>query len=408
MAATDPDAIRGRGFGPAAGFWVVAFAFVVVMSLGTVPTPLYVLYEARDGYSPVVMTVVFAAYAIGVLVSLFLIGHLSDRLGRRRMLVSAVLVGVVSALLFAFWPTLPGLLLARVLSGISVGMTTATAIAYLSELHAAARPEAGKRRADVVSTAANLGGLGLGPLAAGLLADLAPRPLEVPYWTYLGLLTVAVLLLAGVPETVVRIRGPYRPQRVVVPPGQRPRFAAAAAAAVVAFSLFGLFAALGPAFMLSTLHESSHTLGGLTTTLTFGTAALAQALVRNPRRRPTTVAAFAALPLGLALVVAAAWFVVLPVFLVGEVLVGAGAGLVFAAAVGVVSASTLPEHRAETLAGLFLAAYLGLVLPVLGLGYAVGHVGLPVALTAFAVLAAVGAGAAGWAVLRTGRDVVES
>ncbi|NMH99642.1 MFS transporter [Pseudonocardia acidicola] len=403
--AVDPPH-RARGFGAGVGFWVVAFGFVVVMSLGTVPTPLYVLYEARDGLSAAVMTIVFAAYAAGVLGSLFLLGHLSDRLGRRRMLVGSVLLSIASALLFATWPELAGLLLARVLSGISVGMATATAIAYLGELHAVARPGAGRRRANVVGTAANLGGLALGPLVAGLLADLAPRPLELPFWTYLVLLGVALLLLSRVPETVTGFRAPYRPQRIVVPPGARGRFAAAAFAAFVGFSLFGLFAALGPAFMLGTLHRSSHTLGGLTTTLTFGTAAVAQSLVRDPTRRRPTLAGFAAIPLGLALVVAAAWWVVLPLWVVGEILVGAGVGLVFAAAVGVVAVSTPQENRAEALAGLFLAAYLGLALPVLGLGVAIELIPLAVALTVFAGLAAAGAVAAGWVVLRANRDLV--
>lgn len=406
MAVTSADTSRPTT-GAGRGFWIVAFCFVVVMSLGTVPTPLYVLYEARDGLSASVLTVVFAAYAVGVLASLFLIGHLSDRLGRRRMLAAAVLVSVASALLFACWPTLPGLLLARLLSGVSVGMATATATAYLDELHAAARPGADKRRASVVATAANLGGLALGPLVAGLLADLAPRPLEVPYWTYLVLLVAAFLLVSRVPETVTPYRAPYRPQRIVVPPGARGRYAAAAFAAFVALALFGLFASLGPAFMLGTLHQSSHTLGGLTTTLTFGTAALAQALVRDPTRRRNTLIGFAAIPVGLALVVAAAWWVLLPLWLVGEVLVGSGAGLIFAAAVGAVASCTPPENRAEALAGLFLAAYLGLTVPVLGLGVAIGFVPPAVALTVFAVVAAVGATAAGWAVLRTARTAVE-
>ncbi|NMH92822.1 MFS transporter [Pseudonocardia bannensis] len=373
------------------------------MSFATVPTPLYVLYEARDGYSAATMTVVFAAYALGVLVSLFLLGHLSDQLGRRRMLIPSVLVSAVSAVLFLVWPTLPGLLVARVLSGVSVGMATSTSMAYLAELHAAARPGASNRRANVVATAANLGGLGLGPLVAGVLADLAPHPLEVPYAVYLGLLLLAALLLLRVPETVrvIGLREGYRPQRIAVPPGRRARFAAAAFAAIVGFSLFGLFAALGPAFVAGVLHESSHTLGGLPTALTFGTAALAQSLVRDPTRRRTSLLGFAALPAGLVIVLAGAWAQVLPLFLLGEVVVGAGAGLVFAAAVAVVASSAPPENRAEALAALFLAAYAGLTMPVLGLGLAIGYVALPVALTAFAAVAAVAAAATAWAVLRT-------
>jgi MFS family permease len=386
----------------AAGFWVVACGFVTVMSFGTVPTPLYVLYQARDHFSSSTLTVVFAAYAVGVLISLFLLGHLSDVVGRRRMLMPAVLVSAVAGLVFVLWSALPGLLLARVLTGISVGMITSTATAHLAELHRLARPGTSTRRADVVATAANLGGLSLGPLVTGVLADFAPWPLQLPYWVYLVLLAVVAVLIDRVPETVTvhESRPPYRVRRINVPAAQRRRFIAASASAFVAFALFGLFAALGPSFVLGALHESSHILGGLATTAAFGSAAVAQALVRDTTERRTAAVAFVALPLGLGVVVLAAWLSVLPLFLTGAVVGGAGAGLVFAASVKVVADGASPDNRAEALAGLFLAAYLGITLPVVGLGVATRFVSQPVALTAFAAVMAVAATAAGAVVLR--------
>ncbi|MFC7510603.1 MFS transporter [Streptomyces thermocarboxydus] len=122
-----------------AGFWFVACGFATVMSFGTVPTPLYVLYQARDHLSATTVTLVFAAYAVGVLLSLFLLGHFSDVLGRR-VLLPAVYVAVVADLCFLFWSSLPGLIVARVLTGVSVGLIATTATAYLAELHRAARP----------------------------------------------------------------------------------------------------------------------------------------------------------------------------------------------------------------------------------------------------------------------------
>jgi MFS family permease len=386
----------------AAGFWIVAVAFTVVMALGTAPSPLYPLYQQAYGFSSATVTIVFAAYAVGVLGSLFLVGHLSDQLGRRRMLLAALITAAVSAVVFTVWPVLPGLLLARLLSGVAVGMITSTGVAALAELDAAGRPGRGGRRAAVVGTAANLGGLGFGPFLAGLLADLAPWPLHLPYVVHLVGLLAVTALLALVPETVRRPdpRPPYRPQRAAVPPELRRRFAAAALAAIVAFALFGLFAALGSAFIGGTLGSASHTLGGLSTTATFGTAALVQALVRDPAGRWAGLLGIAAVPLGLAVVVAAAWWPSLPLFLAGEVAVGAGAGLMFAGAVRVVAAAAAPENRAEALAGLFLAAYLGLTLPVLGLGVATRYAALPVVFTVYAALAVVVAVPAGRALRR--------
>ena len=92
-----------------AGFWVIAAAFLAVMAFSTIPTPLYALYQARDGFPTWVVTVVFAAYAVGVIASLFLIGHLSDWAGRRRMVLVAILLEIVAAALFLVWKEWLGL-----------------------------------------------------------------------------------------------------------------------------------------------------------------------------------------------------------------------------------------------------------------------------------------------------------
>ncbi|MGX6449426.1 MFS transporter, partial [Patulibacter sp. S7RM1-6] len=163
------------------GFWAVALAFAAIMSLSTVPSPLYPLYVARDGLSPFTVTLVYAAYALGVVGSLFLAGHVSDWHGRRRVLLPALGTAILSALVFIAWTDLWALVLGRILNGIAIGAVTATATAYIGELHARHRPDASAARAQVVATTANLGGIGLGPLVAGALAQWVGAPLDVPY-----------------------------------------------------------------------------------------------------------------------------------------------------------------------------------------------------------------------------------
>src|SRR5579859_5137388 len=150
------------------GFWVVAFAFATAMAFTTVPTPLWSLYAQRDRFSSLTLTIVFAVYAMAVALSLFLAGHLSDWYGRRRVLMPALALEILAGVVFVVWPALPGLLLARVLSGLGIGAVTATATAWLSELHGA-----DGRRSQIVAAGANLGGLGLGALISGALAEWA-------------------------------------------------------------------------------------------------------------------------------------------------------------------------------------------------------------------------------------------
>ena len=137
----------------------------------TALSPLYGLYARRDGFSSLTITLVYAAYALGVIVSLFFAGHLSDHRGRRPFLLAAVGLDAVSALVFLAWPVLPGLYLARVLCGLAVGVTASTATAYLSELHLAHRPAKHLHRAQLLAGSVTLGGLGVGALAVGLIAQ---------------------------------------------------------------------------------------------------------------------------------------------------------------------------------------------------------------------------------------------
>src|SRR4029079_12587919 len=122
---------------------------MVVMAYSAFPTPLYGLYAARDGFGALTITAVFAAYAVGVAISLFLVGHLSDSYGRRRVLLPALALTAASAVLFLVWRDLPGLLVARVINGLAVGAVTATATAWIAELHAAGRPQDAARRAEL-------------------------------------------------------------------------------------------------------------------------------------------------------------------------------------------------------------------------------------------------------------------
>ncbi|MBG0857084.1 MFS transporter [Streptomyces spinoverrucosus] len=371
------------------GFWLIAATFTLTMAFSTVPTPLYPLYQRTDGFGPFVVTIVFATYAVGVLAALFLAGHLSDWLGRRTVLLPAVALSIASAMVFVSWYSVPALIVARLLSGLSVGLLTATATAHLDDLHRHARPHASPVRANVVATGANLGGLGIGPLVSGLLADHAPDALRTPYLIFLGLLALAAVAVVVVPETVVRPepRPRYRPQRVSVPDRARPAFFAVAGAGLVTFAVLGLFTSLTP-LVLGDLHVASPTVTGLAAFLVFGSAALAQILLARAGTRTQLQAGLGLLAVGMAVLAAAVWTADLPLFLVGGAVSGAGAGTAFKGCVSTVLSMAVPERRGETLTGLFLAAYAGLSVPVLGLGLAVQTVPVRDAVLAFSGLVA--------------------
>jgi MFS family permease len=381
-------------------FWIVGYTFAVTMAFSALPTPLYVLYQARDHFSTFMITVIFAAYAVGFVASLFLAGHLSDWAGRRRMVLLSVLVNMASGVLFLTWPATSGLIVARVISGISIGMLTATATAYISELHSmgapaphsprAARPGTGHARSELVATAANLGGIGLGPLLAGLLAQYAGHPLVIPYLVAEALMLAGAVALAFAPETAAVRRGAdrpaYRPQRVSVPDAQRPRYFAATVAGAAVFALFGLFTSVAPSLLADLLHNDSHAAAGAIAFAVFGAAALAQIVFGRVSRNYQVGLGLAAVLAGLGLVTASVWLPSFTLLIIGGIVAGAGAGTAFRGLVATVISITPPEVRGEGLAGLFLGSYLGLAIPVVGLGVATLWVSMQVAVLGLAAV----------------------
>ena len=149
--ATVPAAPRRR-----AAFWLLAFVFAATMLGTTLPTPLYVIYQARWHFAASVVTLIFAVYAAGVLAALLLAGRSSDQAGRKPVLAVALGISALSTLVFLVAPDVGVLLAARIVSGLSAGLMTGTATAALTELV----PAAAGRRASLVATAANMGGLG--------------------------------------------------------------------------------------------------------------------------------------------------------------------------------------------------------------------------------------------------------
>jgi MFS family permease len=386
-------------------FWIVASAFLLNMAFSAVPTPLYAIYATTDGLSNVQITLIYAVYAAGVILSLFFGGHVSDWVGRKVVFVPALLVNVLSAVVFIVWPSFAGLMVARVISGISVGLTTATATAYLSELHLGATADATSRRAQIIATAANLGGIGVGPLIAGFLAQYAPFPLQLSYIVVGAAIAILAILVALSPETAVLPEPvpPYRPQRVAVPPQARSTFFGATAAGISAFAVYGLFNSLVPSFLANTMHETSHAVAGLVAFAAFAAGAVAQITFARWTTRMMLIRSVGIVVLGLALFTGGMWLPNVALFIVGGIITGAGAGLLFRSALVTAASAAAPEARAEVLAGFFLGAYIGLSVPVIGLGIATEYWPATDALLGFVVLAVISIIISVRGLTRTGR-----
>ncbi|MFJ8858407.1 MFS transporter [Streptomyces sp. NPDC102451] len=358
--------------------WLPCFlsgaVFAVCMAGTTLPTPLYSLYQDELGFSELMVTVVYAVYAFGVIGVLLLAGNASDAVGRRPVLLVGLGCAAASAVCFLCATALGWLFAGRLLSGLSAGLFTGAATAYVMEL----APGQGSPRASFVATAANMGGLGCGPLLAGILAQYAPWPLHLPFIVHMVLVAASVLLLLGLRETVAERRPlrTVRPQRPGVPPQVRAVFRPAALASFVGFALFGVFTSVSPAFLSEFLDVDNHAVGGLIVALAFFASVAGQSAVGRIGEQRSLPLGCVGLLGGLALLAAAIWWQLLPLIVLSALLGGAGQGLAFRAALSQVAATSPEGGRAAVISTLFVVAYAGISLPVIGVGILSDHIGL--------------------------------
>ncbi|MFD8953013.1 MFS transporter [Streptomyces xanthophaeus] len=348
--------------------------FAVCMAGTTLPTPLYGLYQEKFGFSELMVTVVYAVYAFGVIGVLLLAGNASDSVGRRPVLLAGLAFAAASAVCFLCATGLGWLYAGRLLSGLSAGLFTGAATAYVMEL----APRGGASRATFVATAANMGGLGCGPLLAGILAQYAARPLYLPFAVHLVLVAASVVVLTRLPETV-RERRPLRtvrPQRPALPASVRAVFGPAATASFVGFALFGVFTSVSPSFLAQSLDVHNRAVSGLVVALAFFSSTAGQLLVGRVGVGRSLPLGCAVLLAGLALLAGALWWDQLALVVLSAVVGGAGQGLAFRGALSAVAGASPPDRRAAVISTLFVVAYTGISLPVIGVGLLAGPVGL--------------------------------
>ncbi|WP_441350749.1 MFS transporter [Streptomyces sp. TP-A0874] len=390
--------IARNGDGRHLGYLAASAVFAVGMTGTTLPTPLYGLYREQLGFSEFMVTVIFAVYAVGVIAVLLLAGNVSDETGRRPVLLVGIGLSVASAVCFLAEGGLPLLFAGRLLSGFAAGLFSGTATATVMEL---ARP-GHAARAGFAATAANMGGLGCGPLMAGLLAEYTAWPLRLPFLVNLALLALAALLTWFLPETVER-RRPRAASAVRgtrVPAEVRGVFTPAALAGFAGFALLGSFTAVAPSFVAQTLRVQNLAVSGAIVFSVFLASTLGQSLTERLGSNRALPGGCLVLVAGLLLVALSLTLESLPLLVLGAVCGGLGQGLSFRAAVTAVGRAAPPEHRGGTISAFFVVAYVGICLPVVGIGALTEWLGLRQAGIVFAVCVILLAAGVGLYVLR--------
>ena len=352
-----------------ATFWLKASIIVSFLAGSSVPTPLYPLYQAEWGFSPITVTMIFGIYAVAVLAALLTVGSLSDYIGRRPVLLYATLVQAATMLMFATATSVTGLLFARVVQGLATGAAAAAVGAGMLDIDRA--------RGTTANAVAPMTGTASGALIAGLMVQFLPAPTHL---VYLMFFVIFVAQAAGaylMPETTTPRSGALaslRPQ-FNLPSAVRTPFLIALPVLVASWSLAGFYGSLGPAMMRGLLGSSSSVLAGLTLFTLAGGGATAVLMLRNWQPRPMMMRGAGALLLGTCITLSAMALGSAAVFFAGAIITGTGFGLGFQGAVRSVVSHVGPQERAGVLSIIYVACYLAMGLPAVIAGFGVVYGG---------------------------------
>jgi len=349
--------------------FALASLIVALLASSAAPTPLYAIYQARWHFSPITTTVVFGVYALAVLVGLLILGKLSDHVGRRPVLLTAIAVHASSLLIFATATGVPELLTARVVQGLSTGAALGAIGAAMLDMD------------RELGTFANAVAPGTGTASGVILSALAvrflPDPTHLIYLALIGVLALQAIAIAAMRETVSPAPGALaslRPE-ITLPRALRGPVLTAAPVLFAVWALAGLYAALGPAIVHVLTGSGNVVLGGLSLFVLAASAVVAIVVLRRAAARTVMLVGILALITGVAVTVMAVTMGSVGVFFAGSAIAGAGFGSGFQGGIRIVVPLAAAHERAGLVSLLYVISYLGLGVPAVLAGFGVVHGG---------------------------------
>jgi predicted MFS family arabinose efflux permease len=362
----------------------VALAFTSMYLAAGALTPLLVAYKQEWGFPTAMLNVAFAVYAVGFLVAALSLGSLSDHLGRRPVLIGALVVQVASNVLFLVATDVSWVIAGRVVQGIAGGAATSAFTAVLVELASEDR----KRFATALGSVSLSGGLALGSLLAGLAIQLTDAANTIVFVVLTALTILGGIAVVGSAETVTRNAGAARSMipRVSVPGPARTEFLAAAPVVAAVWMLAGLSGGLAPSMVRSVFHHESAVVGGLAGFLAPAVATvIGVAFVSLPSRRAVVIGIHASL-IGAAAIIGGVLAGLLPLMFVGQAIAGVGFGAAFTAALQLLVPLVRAHERAGLVAAIYVVSYVAFGLPIVIEGQLVGPLGEIPAVVSYSAL----------------------
>jgi MFS transporter len=346
---------------------------MLIAASSSAATPLYHLYQESMHLTPFWITIVFAVYVASLLAALLTVGGVSDYVGRRPVILAALLLNAAAMILFSEARDVGQLILARAVQGLCVGTgTTALGAAIL---------DSSRARGPLLNSVTPFLGLTAGSLGAAALIAFAPDPLHTVYEVLLGLTALMIALLWAMPETAARRPGALASLRphVSVPRQSRAILVRLTPANVASWALGGLYLSLMPTVVATTMRVVSPWVGGVVVAALMLTAAVAVAAFRDWPARRLILLGTSTLSAGVAVSLFGIQQQQVVALLAGTVISGAGFGSNFSGVLRALLPTAAPDQRAGLLSAFYVQSYLAFSLPAVAAGLAVPLIGLSVA-----------------------------
>ncbi|MCM3216241.1 MFS transporter [Niallia taxi] len=346
-------------------FWLVACCLFLTLFGTNIPASLYTLYRQEWGLSSGMITLVFAIYAFTVIPAIIVAGQLSDQIGRKKVLIPGILFSIIGTACFTIADGLGMLLLARLFQGLSVGILNGVAVAALTELD---EKRDKKKTALICALAVTLGNA-IGPILSGLLGDFAPFPLRLSYYVHLLFILPCFAALFFLNENVRPGLQPVKLKKPYVPKSMLKSFILASITSFLAWSIISMFMSLIPANLSSFTQVHSLTISGIVVALGLIAAAANQILLKQFSLRTMITIGYILLTLGLILLVITLAAKSLVLLLISAVLIGGGNGPAYAGSLALINERSPSKTKGNIVSTFFVITYLGVSLPVIGLGF---------------------------------------
>jgi MFS family permease len=359
---------------PAASFVAMTAAFAAFFIAAGAPTPLLPIYEANWHFPASMVTVAFGVYAIALLLTLLIVGSLSDHIGRRPLLISALALELVSMLVFLVSPSISWIIAARVIQGIATAAATSSFSAAILEL----APDKRKHLAGVIAGLAPAAGIGVGALFSGVIAQFSSSAAATVWIILAAVMLIALVFAIFTPETATRKPGAIaslRPQ-VSVPPAARGVFAVTLPSLIAAWLVSALFLGLMPTILRLKFGIGSPVVSGLAAFAEQGAGGAVAVALSGMKPQRLVFAGGFAIVAGIVLFIASITATSLPLLWIGAIVGGAGLGGAFTGTIRSLVPLVAAQERAGLFSSIYLVSYLTFGVPVIVAGLFLSTIGV--------------------------------